>query len=229
MAIVVGAVSFAHSPRMPTLETAINLCAALPFGLLERILYSRDPSRIIQESSRLELLNDMLTQVGVEKEVYADFVDPTFTLMQDLARLLSEDKFSDAESKLLQAFNDPEIGNAIIMHFRVCQQLCLLAGSNSGQLIASAYLKINADLYAPFLDDAPDIPTYCAQHIDPFAAEIEQLGLQALSAAVFEPAGIAYEILYLDRSSGGEVTQHNAGVEGQAAKDVGKVRLLYRP
>lgn len=83
------------------------------------MLYSRDPTRIIQESSRLELLNDMLTQAGVEKDVYMDFVDPTFQLMQQLARLLSENDFQSAETRLLEAFNDPEIGNAIIMHFRV--------------------------------------------------------------------------------------------------------------
>ena len=92
---------------------------ALPFGLLERILYSRDPSRIVQESSRLELLNDLLTQSGLDKAVFEDFVQPTFALMQDLARLLSENTFDGAQIRLVEAFNDPEIGNAIIMHFRV--------------------------------------------------------------------------------------------------------------
>ena len=55
-------------------------------------------------------------------------------------------------------------------------------------MIASAYLKINADSYAPFLIEDPDIPTYCAVHVDPFQAEIEQMGIQAIQAAVFLPA-----------------------------------------
>ena len=53
------------------------------------------------------------------------------------------------------------------------------------------------------------------------------MGLQALSDAVFEPAGMSFEILYLDRSEGGEATRHEGG---KAAGDSeGVVRLLYRP
>ena len=55
----------------------------------------------------------------MEKEVYADFVDPTFTLLQDLARMVTEGKIEEAHVELLKAFNDPEVGNAVIMHFRV--------------------------------------------------------------------------------------------------------------
>ena len=109
-------------------------------------------------------------------------------------------------------------------------------------MIASAHLKLNALDYAPFLVDSPDIPTYCATHIDPFATEIEQLGIQALSDAVFEPARIGFEILYLDRSEGDEVTKHEGGkLSGEEEREVGgddetegkkvtgRVRLLYRP
>ena len=96
-----------------------RLSLALPFGLFERVLHTNSATRIIQESTRLESLNDLLTQAGVEKEVYADFVDPTFELLQELASLVTEGKIDKAEGRLLEAFNDPEIGNAVIMHFRV--------------------------------------------------------------------------------------------------------------
>lgn len=55
------------------------------------------------------------------------------------------------------------------------------------------------------------------------------MGLQALSDAVFEPAGVAFEIIYLDRSEGGEATQHDWGKDGDVEMGNGKVRLLYRP
>ena len=41
---------------------------------------------------------------------------------------------------------------------------------------------------------------------------------------IFEPAGIAFEVLYLDRSEGDEVTRHEGGKGTE-----GTVRLLYRP
>ena len=61
----------------------------------------------------------------MDKEVYADFVDPTFELLQLLARLVAEGKIDGAEKKLEESFNDPEIGNAVIMHFRVRLQFPL--------------------------------------------------------------------------------------------------------
>ena len=51
------------------------------------------------------------------------------------------------------------------------------------------------------------------------------MGLQALSDAVFEPAGVAFEVLYLDRSEGDEANTHQGGKgDGEEV-----VRLLYRP
>ena len=44
---------------------------------------------------------------------------------------------------------------------------------------------------------------------------------------VFTPANIPFEVLYLDRSEGGEVTRHEGG-KGMGT-DEGTVRLLYRP
>lgn len=74
----------------------------------------------MQECSRLESLNDLLTQSGVDKDVYGDFVDPTFELLQELARIVQAGDMNKAERRLLEAFNEGEVGNAVIMHFRVC-------------------------------------------------------------------------------------------------------------
>ena len=73
----------------------------------------------MQETSRLEAFNTLLEQSGVDKDVYADFVDPTFELLHQLASLVAEDRGAEAEQLLLQRFNEHEVGNAVIMHFRV--------------------------------------------------------------------------------------------------------------
>ena len=75
--------------------------------------------RIVQETSRLEAFNTLLEQSGVDKDVYVDFVDPTFELLHQLASLMAEGKGTEAEHLLLQKFNKHEVGNAVIMHFRV--------------------------------------------------------------------------------------------------------------
>lgn len=92
-------------------------------------------------------------------------------------------------------------------------------------------MKSNAGSYAGFLPDM-DVHTYCTRNIEPFQIELEHVGLQALATAIINEAGIAIEILYLDRSSGGEVTPHRLPVldaNGNEKKGGPTIRLLYRP
>ena len=92
-------------------------------------------------------------------------------------------------------------------------------------------MKSNADSYAAFLPDM-DVHTYCARNIEPFSIELDHVGLQALATAVINEAGMAIEVLYLDRSAGSEVTRHHLPVldaNGQERKGVPTIRLLYRP
>ena len=101
----------------------------------------------------------------------------------------------------------------------------------SFQLITSAWMKSNAESYAGFLSGM-DVHTYCRIHIEPFQMEIEHVGLHALATAIINEAGMAIEILYLDRSAGGEVTPHRWPVldaNGNERKGGPTIRLLYRP
>lgn len=98
-------------------------------------------------------------------------------------------------------------------------------------MIASAWLKSNADHYSMFLPGG-DVEAYCHINIDPFSVELEHLGLQALATALINEAGIAIEVLYLDRSTGAEVTPHRMPVldaTGKEAESLSTIRLLYRP
>ena len=91
-------------------------------------------------------------------------------------------------------------------------------------------MKSNAESYANFCPDM-DVHAYCLRHIEPFSVELDHVGLQALATAIINEAGMAIEVLYLDRSAGAEVT-HRLPVldaDGNEKKGGPTVRLIYRP
>lgn len=85
-------------------------------------------------------------------------------------------------------------------------------------------MQLNADQFQPFLETT--VHEYCKTHIEAHAQEIEQASLQALTTGIIAKAGIALEVLYLDRSQGGEVTPHQFVPDAETWPTV---RLLYRP
>ncbi len=99
------------------------------------------------------------------------------------------------------------------------------------QLITSAWMRSHPDYYADFLPDS-DVDTYCRTTIEPAIKEIDNVGLQVLATALINEAGIAIEVLYLDRSPGAEVNHHEWNVldaEGKVVESASTIRLLYRP
>lgn len=90
-------------------------------------------------------------------------------------------------------------------------------------------MKSNAALYEPFLPNV-SIDEYRATSIDPYQVEIEHLGMQACIDAILKPAGIAVDVLYLDRSEGEEVNTINWEPEAPGEGGINpRLRLLYRP
>jgi ubiquitin thioesterase protein OTUB1 len=67
----------------------------------------------------------------------------------------------------------------------------------------------------------------------PHGVEIDHVGLMALIDCLILPAGMAVEIIYLDRSAGDEVNVHRfEKLEGEGVltpPDAPVLRLLYRP
>ena len=91
-------------------------------------------------------------------------------------------------------------------------------------------MKSNAQLYQGFLSNCT-VKEYCANHIDPYRIEIEHVGMNACIEAILKPAGISVEVLYLDRSEGGEVNSFSwpADERSDGCKLTPAIRLLYRP
>lgn len=76
---------------------------------------------------------------------------------------------------------------------------------------------------------------YLKLHVEPSNCEIDQIGLSALIDLLCKPAGIAVEVLYLDRSPGNDpheidsyrwdpLDQYNNPLASPPT-----IRLLYRP
>lgn len=94
-------------------------------------------------------------------------------------------------------------------------------------------MKAHADTYAPYVTNSL-VDRYCATQIEPFQAEIEHVGLKALTDVLVSPAGFALEILYLDRSAGTEVNSHRfeaapTMVDATSTYPAPTIYLLYRP
>ncbi|KAL9640183.1 MAG: hypothetical protein Q9204_000811 [Flavoplaca sp. TL-2023a] len=187
---------------------------ALAFGYFEALLQTADPSRVLGEVARLTSLNNVLDSVGYASDIYEDFTDVTLDLLRETAATLPG---HDDGAALLASFNEPSVCNAIIMHFR---------------LVTSAWMKTHADSYIHYTENQ-SIQDYCSTNIEPHAVEIDNLGLQACIDAIIKPAGIAVQVLYLDRSPGEQVNQIDWPAEPSTVnapyQGTSNIRLLYRP
>ncbi|KAF2146228.1 uncharacterized protein K452DRAFT_220097 [Aplosporella prunicola CBS 121167] len=184
---------------------------AIAFGYFEALLRLGDSNKFFEEQARLGSLANILNQVGFPQDVYEDFAEETFSLLRKLVNVPSGD-----EAQLLAAFNDEMVSQSIITHLK---------------LLTSAWIQTHPADFAPFLLDQ-DIRSYCSTHIEAAVCEIEHVGVNALFNVLLKPAGLALEILYLDRSAGeeGNTFRYDViGHDGLTILDPPTIRLLYRP
>ena len=120
-----------------------------------------------------------------------------------------------AADLLVEKFNG-EISPSIIYHLR---------------LLAASTLKGRPDIYQGFIPDG-SLEDYC-RDLMAVNAEIDHLGMTLLIDALVKPAGIAVEIVYLDRSEGTEVNTHIFQQTDQNGVPVNPggpmIHILYRP
>jgi len=90
-------------------------------------------------------------------------------------------------------------------------------------------MKTRPSDYAPWLL-GQTVDQYCSHHVMPMGAEIDNVSLSALKDVLLSSAGIALEVLYLDRTEGSEVNMHRFDpVNYHGGITIGTIRLLYRP
>lgn len=93
-------------------------------------------------------------------------------------------------------------------------------------------MKSHPDSFIPYIENMT-VDQYCATNIEPYTVEIDHVGLEACFAAILRPAGVALQVLYLDRSPGEQVFEHDWEVESSDPSTTygaaPTIRLLYRP
>ena len=114
-AIVDGEVRLAAKPGMMN-AVKLNCSQALAFGYFEALLNSTDRDAVARESARLKSYNNLLNVVGYDPDLYSDFVQETFDLLEVIAANVGS---TDGEEKLVASFNDDGTSSSIITHFRV--------------------------------------------------------------------------------------------------------------
>ncbi|TVY36852.1 Ubiquitin thioesterase [Lachnellula occidentalis] len=191
---------------------------AVGFSYFETLLRLRNKVQLEGEVARMTSLNNYLSTVGgFEAWLFEDMVEETTNLLKDMANLIQTSPQGTADL-LFQRFNDPDISNAIVYHFR---------------LLASSWLKGSpADQYQGFIPDNLGVDGYRKNWLEPVDQEIDHLGMSLLIDVLLKPIGFAVEIVYLDRSEGSQVNSHIMQEDSNGLPTIPggpMIHLLYRP
>lgn len=175
---------------------------AFAFAWFESV--AQRPDTYEAELAALKATPDMLERAGFQKLAFEDFYDVTLEQFQQLPA------FATDRDMLLVNFQSEEISNAIVMHLR---------------FIASAYLRIHAAEYEPFLMvEQISIDEFCAMHVEAFGRESDHLVIIALTKALQIPV----HVIYLDGSANDAAAVHEFWPD-ESNKNKTPLRLIYRP
>jgi len=174
---------------------------AFAFALYEHL--QKNPSSQALARNVLSSTRELLLSSYFSPLAFEDFYDVTMNTLDLLPTI--------PPAALVNLFQDAEVSNSIVVHLR---------------FTSSAYLRLNADEYMPFLEDGTDMETYCRSNVEAFGRESEEIHIIALSKAL----RVQVQVVYLDGSlqGGGEATVHEFnGADGEEV--IGRIVLLYRP
>ncbi|KAF9204037.1 OTU domain, ubiquitin aldehyde binding [Haplosporangium sp. Z 27] len=143
---------------------------AFAFAWFERILLAKDkPELHAYAVKTIEETKDLLLAAQFELLAFEDFYQVTLETLQNLVHFTPEE--------LLSSFQNDEVSNSIVMHFR---------------LVASAFLKTHQDDYSPFLEFGQSMEEYCSMHVEAMGRESEEMMVIALTKATHVSIEVAY-------------------------------------
>ncbi|SNX82138.1 uncharacterized protein MEPE_00844 [Melanopsichium pennsylvanicum] len=163
---------------------------AFAFAFIYKIMMMKDRPMHHFTVKHVESTLQLLKQAGFDQDVYTDFYEPLKNLLNRMYSTDPETKELN-EHALVQAMNDPEQSNSIVVYLR---------------LLTSAFLKLNEDEYTPFLfslDTAtglgnshhagpPTMADFCANQVEPVGKEADHVQITALSRALKVSLDVAY-------------------------------------
>jgi ubiquitin thioesterase protein OTUB1 len=91
---------------------------AIAFTYFEALLRVGDVNKLDHEKGRLDSLGNMLANIGYSRDIWIDFAEEAFELLDKLANSLRA-MDGQAENILLRTFNDMNESMAIITYVKV--------------------------------------------------------------------------------------------------------------
>ncbi|KAG0172737.1 hypothetical protein DFQ28_007444 [Apophysomyces sp. BC1034] len=175
---------------------------AFAFAWFESLM--RDSVKYEAALAEIKSTEDLLELGGFQKLAYEDFYEVALEQFQQLP------SFASDEDLFLANFQSAEISNAIVMYLR---------------FVASAYLRIHAAEYEPFLVvEMISIDEFCSMHVEAFGRESDHLQIIALTKALDVPV----QVVYLDGSADEVAAVHEFWPD-ESNTDEKPLRLIYRP
>lgn len=144
---------------------------------------------------------DLLLAANFELLAFEDFYLVTLETLQNLIYYTPEE--------LLASFQNDEVSNSIVMHFR---------------LMTSAYLKRHQEDYLPFLEGEHSMDRYCAMFVEAMGRESEEMMVIALSKATL----VSVEVAYLNGNESADEVNFLPFLP-ETAPYMPPLVLLYRP
>ncbi|KAI8086029.1 peptidase C65 Otubain-domain-containing protein [Halteromyces radiatus] len=176
---------------------------AFAFAWFESALHDNDKFKTAL--ARLKMTPKLLEKGGFQPLAFEDFYEITVEQFENIP------KYASDPDMFLVNFQSEEISNAIVMHLR---------------FVASAYLRVHADEYEPFLvAEMISIDEFCAMHVEAFGRESDHLQIIALAKALDTPV----EVIYLDGSSDSEAAVHEFWPDESQKGQRQPLQLIYRP
>ncbi|KAG0091401.1 OTU domain, ubiquitin aldehyde binding [Podila epicladia] len=152
---------------------------AFAFAWFERVMLApHRPELHANAVMAIKESKDLLVAAQFEPLAFEDFYTVTLETLQNLVHWTPD--------QLLETFQQDEISNSIVMHFR---------------LMASAYLKTHPEDYVPFLEFGQTMDEYCSMHVEAMGRESEEMMVIALTKATH----ISIEVAYLSGNESDEV------------------------
>ncbi|KAI1315425.1 OTU domain, ubiquitin aldehyde binding [Mortierella claussenii] len=143
---------------------------AFAFAWFERVMLAKNrPELHANAVKAIQESKDLLLAAQFELLAFEDFYQVTLVTLENLVQFTPEE--------LLATFQNDEVSNSIVMHFR---------------LMASAYLKTHQEDYAPFLEFGQTMEEYCSMHVEAMGRESEEMMLIALTKATHVSVEVAY-------------------------------------
>ncbi|KAJ3972454.1 cysteine proteinase [Lentinula raphanica] len=185
---------------------------SVAFAYVENLLHASDPELAVASAlSTLEETQGMLESIGYERMVFEDF----YEVLDELVKNVIAPDVSGrtlTEETLLEAFQNPEKSNSIVVYLR---------------MLTSAQIKLDPESFTDFLfhpetGEPLEIRDFCEQLVDATGKEADHVQMTALTKIL----RINVDVAYLDgRGSNGQVEF----VKFEWAEAATPICLLYRP